>query len=71
MLIGSCCVSFCPQKDIRGSLEKILQFARQQEVCDSEEAFVQLNVDTIQVFKAEDFIVLLVNYIYILFCLFL
>ncbi|XP_062296797.1 exocyst complex component 3-like [Scomber scombrus] len=36
------------QKDVRKSLEKILQNERSQEGGDSDEAFIQLNMDTIQ-----------------------
>ncbi|CAK6980985.1 exocyst complex component 3-like [Scomber scombrus] len=36
------------QRDIKASLEKILQNERSQEGSDSDEAFIQLNVDTIQ-----------------------
>ncbi|KAM7403714.1 hypothetical protein PAMA_004247 [Pampus argenteus] len=36
------------QKEVRESLDKILQIERRQKGGDSEEAFIQLNVDTIQ-----------------------
>ena len=50
-LIRACYVSFCLQKDVRVSLEEILQNERRQEGGDSDEAFIQLHVDTIQVFS--------------------
>ncbi|XP_053192212.1 exocyst complex component 3-like [Scomber japonicus] len=40
------------QKDVRASLEKILQNERSQEGGDSDEAFIQLHVDTIQCINA-------------------
>lgn len=52
------CVSFCPQKEVRESLENILQIERSQEGCDCEEAYVQLYVDTIQVLSEEEVLIL-------------
>ncbi|XP_044231447.1 exocyst complex component 3 [Thunnus albacares] len=40
------------QKEVSVSLEKILQNERSQEGCDSDEAFIQMNVDTIQCIDA-------------------
>ncbi|XP_035466481.1 exocyst complex component 3-like protein 4 [Scophthalmus maximus] len=40
------------QKEVRGSLEKILQIAIGQQHCDNEEAYVRLHVDTIQCINA-------------------
>ncbi|CAK6980986.1 exocyst complex component 3-like [Scomber scombrus] len=40
------------QKDVRASLEEILQNERSQEGGDSDEAFIQLNVDSIQCINA-------------------
>ncbi|XP_045918817.1 exocyst complex component 3 isoform X2 [Micropterus dolomieu] len=41
------------QKEVRESLENILQIERRQEGCDCEEAYVQLYVDTIQCVEAK------------------
>lgn len=58
ILLICLCVSFCPQKEVRESLENILQIERSQEGCDCEEAYVQLYVDTIQVLSEEEVLIL-------------
>lgn len=44
-------VFFILQKEVRGNLEKILLYDREQKGCDSDEAYVGLYVDTIKVIK--------------------